>query len=279
MHFKMNTSIFKVFSSRCPLRTIQWKENNKNVIKYWNEKSTKGRHDILNICRCHLRTYSYCNEHNYCCCRSNHGTTVWHVCDICASRNHQSVEPLYTHTHTHQPSENWTPHVCSWAVWMSHFECSDLTFTSNQLLPLLISSLLNDQTHPQVQEDTEEGKRGKEAAGQCPQQPGLLLGWHHLPVPFSAGRTELQHSYRVEQNKTCTLHRRPMASRVGLRPVFLSSPTSLPTLLRSSYDCGRGLRARQCVAMVIYFSQDQGVCNLWFARHTWLLHPLQWWWY
>lgn len=31
-------------------------------------------------------------------------------------------------------------------------------------------------THPKVQEDAEEGERGKEAAGQRPEEPGLLLG-------------------------------------------------------------------------------------------------------
>lgn len=31
-------------------------------------------------------------------------------------------------------------------------------------------------THPKVQEDAEEGERGKEAAGQRSEEPGLLLG-------------------------------------------------------------------------------------------------------
>lgn len=48
-------------------------------------------------------------------------------------------------------------------------------------------------THPKVEEDTKAGERPKEAAGQCSQQLWLSLGcgWHHLPVPFSAGRKEL----------------------------------------------------------------------------------------
>lgn len=41
-------------------------------------------------------------------------------------------------------------------------------------------------THPEVEEHAEEGEGPEEAASQRSHQPGLLLGRHHLSVPFSA---------------------------------------------------------------------------------------------
>lgn len=62
-----------------------------------------------------------------------------------------------------------------------------------EMLDVLPAGRTDWNTHPKVEEDTKEGERPKEAAGQCSQQLWLSLGcgWHHLPVPFSAGRKEL----------------------------------------------------------------------------------------
>lgn len=41
---------------------------------------------------------------------------------------------------------------------------------------LLPSVMTDRQTHPEVEEDTKEGERADEAAGQRSHQPGLVLG-------------------------------------------------------------------------------------------------------
>lgn len=59
---------------------------------------------------------------------------------------------------------------------------------------MIYSGTTDYQTHPEVEEDAKEGERAKEAAGKRSHQSGLFLGGDHLSVPFSVGRTELQHS-------------------------------------------------------------------------------------